>query len=77
MYWPLFKCSIVCKLSNNASLCVPRQKHKIHLMLKLDMLLFRFLRLTVIKYKRVSCKLELPKNICQSAQLHKRNGLNI
>lgn len=51
MYWPLFKCSTVYKLSNNASLCVPKQKHKTHLMLKLDMLLFRFLRLTVINFK--------------------------
>lgn len=67
---PLFKYPIVCKSSNNASLCTPRQYRK------QDRLLFPFIRLTGINI-RVSWKLQSSRNISQWTLHHKKNSLNI
>lgn len=71
MYRSLFKWPVVCKLSNNASLCVPRQYRK------QGTLLFPFLKhtMTNIKYKIFSCKLETSRNTSHQAQAHKKNNL--
>lgn len=51
MYRSLFKCPVVSKFSDNASLCPKKDK-------KQGLLLFRLLGLTMIniKYKGFSCK---------------------
>ena len=71
MYRSLFKWPVVCKFSNNASLCVPRQCRK------QGTLLFPLLKHTVtnIKYKIFSCKLETSRNTSHQAQPHKKNNL--